>query len=1512
MGIEQQRKKLMAARPIWGERRDIHHVPEPHQNPASGQCNCLAASSPISSNASRLDVSSIRDMNNVIEPLSPSPVIRISTYGWSLESILCTGKQFRPIPRLSASGSTTTMKEITKYERGGLPLIIEGFHKDPKWPRDKFRPEWLEAHGPEDISVRNVHNWNDSKVPLSDFIAKSRASPKFASAEEQERLYGKDAECPDEWNEWLHTSKVIPSALTPEQPENLLLSDVETLMCYIGIGDTFTPCHKDLCASSGQNLMCYTEKDGSSFWFMTKSSDAPEASRYFQKLKQELDHETHVITVAQLANAPFTVFVGEQQLGDLVLVPPRSCHQVVNYGGITIKTSWSRMTLEGLEAAYYHELPIYQRVCRPEIYRVKSTIYHTLRQRTADLEKIHRNDIHRRSLLIDSRHTDLTKGMKALLKLFDDILLEEYSSSHKKMYCLSSASSSPAASQSSADTSSDDAKGIDLHCDFCGADVFQSFFECQKCVSPEVSGYPNVEHGDGFVVCACRPFDELLFCRNKAAQKLSAFTNATYSPLTTSSLSSARGTFRAACQLNQMRKEKVKETKVCSFPIAGEMSHTVLYSSALTCKKCHHSKCFTHILMLHNIHSADALLLHSSDSSHEEHHNHHLTSKGKFEEGRDAFLYSQKQGTKPDISQQRVYLALEYATCRPVNSNFMSLGWYDTYAQIVQDEETDGNMSQNVSTSDLAVSTSQRPSESHASYPSNSATTTSKTPLPESSTTEIPIPTSRKRKRILMDYIGVPDPAHISRQSSRSTSRVADAASVNTSEESITSTQSVSNEPLTTISSTVDVEAADTEQDPDVMQTDTNGTLTATIDEAQAQASSVTTRSPTTISTEIFHANCAITSVTSSTQLPKRKQLRRTTHSALIPSPDPSSTTLETPMSERRQGAGVTSDITTSGSENVKGAKNSRLEVFSSAPSRSSSPVENTIERSSKQGPLDYTNTLRNLRFKKFTRSARRVSPARASYQSSSSSSAYPISTASEGLPHAFNRAPTGDYRSVDTTRVNPTNTAPGNPDTQPSATPKTDVLHDQLKSLSEVVSQLSDEVKLMRQTPPTPVQQFPVIQTAAFSDFVLTMAARMLGTAGPSFSLPHANAHWPQFQMPASYVEQPTYPMPPSPRAEHGYYAPYPPSPPARWERGHWGISDWERSYEVPRTDAGPSSRPSQSQSYSYYSRPRQESYGDDRRDHPVIYERDMDVADIGSSRPHRFSPATAPERRSSTHQVNKHDRLYSRPPTDKRLNRNQIIKSNFVRRSKFSNESRPKEASSRSTLTLDLRSPVTNQRKESSVRKDSPQKEPSPGDFAPQASPRRDPVPPPTSTLSNERDSSRNISLHRETAHRDLTSQGTGFRPPPPPSPTVNRSESISQNLPQLQPLVQRIPIPTGYEVHTGRPEGPRDARTRGQTPVEGLSPMLLSTMDGPSLHQLPFDVRSESSMNLEARGGRSGAQTPFGVRSEPSMNWEDDYEQEDVVISHNDTVPRKPPPEPENARSLAYIDPTANPWL
>ena len=50
-----------------------------------------------------------------------------------------------------------------------------------------------------------------------------------------------------------------------------------------------------------------------------------------QKLGFVIDHQTHIVAPEEFVEAPFQVYVAEQKLGNLVLVPKRSCHHVVNY-----------------------------------------------------------------------------------------------------------------------------------------------------------------------------------------------------------------------------------------------------------------------------------------------------------------------------------------------------------------------------------------------------------------------------------------------------------------------------------------------------------------------------------------------------------------------------------------------------------------------------------------------------------------------------------------------------------------------------------------------------------------------------------------------------------------------------------------------------------------------------------------------------------------------------------------------------------------------------------------------------------------------------------------------------------------------------------------------------------------------------------------------------------------------------------------------------------------------------
>lgn len=610
-----------------------------------------------------------------------SPAIGlITSKDWTLDYLLAAGKRFRGVDTISAkSEAPEQIASIVKdYEQRNVPLVVQDFHHHPNWP-EFFTPQWLESHyGSQPVEVRNVHGERlDRESTVAELISSLRRAPPFAYQGEHERLYGKDMSCPSEWKNWIETSGVLPHAVIPGATGDILPETVETLMSYLGISDTFTPLHKDPCASYGQNIMCHTEDEGHSFWFMTNPSDCGIVSEHFRKLGHELDWEDHVATLEELANAPFDVYVCEQRLGDLILIPPRSFHQVINAGGITIKTSWSRMSIRSLEIALYHELPIYRRVCRPETYRVKRTIYDTLMQRAAALETLV-NDTP------DPTHASvnpLCKEVARLIDLLDDVLEQEYSTQHRRLRQVSNGFTPG---------------GNERACGFCGADIFLSFFQCDSCSPRDGSGGPVCLCPTCVVegrTCKCKSmepvqsgsFRDLLGNRNHAMVKLQAVYKAGFYEEDPEVLSdqhlidSVKTTFQAASVLLGKRREILnsqKTTRTCTLTRKGTKSHVVDGWAIVMCGGCHSGKCFTHILEA-GIHSSEALMVVELDKKGGGWHSIHTNRQKRYEEDVvPRLIWATKKGDKTEIEERLVYFARTFQTPRPL-SEWVSLGFYD-------------------------------------------------------------------------------------------------------------------------------------------------------------------------------------------------------------------------------------------------------------------------------------------------------------------------------------------------------------------------------------------------------------------------------------------------------------------------------------------------------------------------------------------------------------------------------------------------------------------------------------------------------------------------------------------------------------------------------------------------------------------------------------------------------------------------------------------------------------------
>lgn len=263
----------------------------------------------------------------------------------------------------------------------------------------------------------------------------------------------------------------LMSSLPPEMR-------AENLMCYIGHEGTFTPSHREMCASLGQNIMVNAsghineegkpEHPGSSLWFMTETRDRHLVSEYWLSiLGHDIEVENHFAQLVAWKKAPFKTYVVEQRPGDLILIPPLAPHQVWNRGTRTMKIAWNRTTVKTLELALHEALPNSRIVCRDEQYKNKAIIYYTLvkysnliKSARAQVEAAgEQAELIQRSVKIQH----VQKDFRRLFHLYKHILLSEMfapdSREHAEFLPYDS----------------------NVTCAYCRCNIFNRFLSCKSC-----------------------------------------------------------------------------------------------------------------------------------------------------------------------------------------------------------------------------------------------------------------------------------------------------------------------------------------------------------------------------------------------------------------------------------------------------------------------------------------------------------------------------------------------------------------------------------------------------------------------------------------------------------------------------------------------------------------------------------------------------------------------------------------------------------------------------------------------------------------------------------------------------------------------------------------------------------------------------------------------------------------------------------------------------------------------
>ena len=254
----------------------------------------------------------------------------------------------------------------------------------------------------------------------------------------------------------------------------------ENMMCYIGHEGTYTPAHREMCASLGQNIMVETStgavedgkltRPGSSIWFMTESKEREVVSEYWlSTIGHDIEVENHFAQINAWKAAPFKTYVVEQRVGDFILIPPLAPHQVWNRGTRTMKVAWNRTTIETLEMALNEALPNARMVCRDEQYQNKAIVYFTLNKYSRLLkaaEKLKQKKSgskHKDS--VNAKIRQLEKDFRRLQALFTQVLVSE--------------SFFPDREEQKVDLVPYDSY---ITCSYCRCNIFNRFLTCLCCV----------------------------------------------------------------------------------------------------------------------------------------------------------------------------------------------------------------------------------------------------------------------------------------------------------------------------------------------------------------------------------------------------------------------------------------------------------------------------------------------------------------------------------------------------------------------------------------------------------------------------------------------------------------------------------------------------------------------------------------------------------------------------------------------------------------------------------------------------------------------------------------------------------------------------------------------------------------------------------------------------------------------------------------------------------------------
>lgn len=323
--------------------------------------------------------------------IPPTPSVTVPPDS-SAKQLLQLGKPFVDFPRFSIlelqdqkdhDGNPLPFSEwLTKRLQLGQPFVIADFDKLDIWRKagsgsqddaaSGFGIESLiELSTKKNIPIRNCSTGRDLSFTLRKFADSARQSfPEF------QNLYARDLQCPPQWLELCR--QLLPPEVQWGGRLDLFqwlpqCARSEVMMAYVGSEGSSSGFHR--CFSSTVALNLLVESDDRPVVCIGTDFESQQKYNAFMTARGVSPHLDWLnIGTEELLQADFPLYAYDQRVGDLVVFPPATAHQVWNPSTLSAKLVWNILHPLSLEVGFKYVQAPFNRLCHPDVARTNLSL----------------------------------------------------------------------------------------------------------------------------------------------------------------------------------------------------------------------------------------------------------------------------------------------------------------------------------------------------------------------------------------------------------------------------------------------------------------------------------------------------------------------------------------------------------------------------------------------------------------------------------------------------------------------------------------------------------------------------------------------------------------------------------------------------------------------------------------------------------------------------------------------------------------------------------------------------------------------------------------------------------------------------------------------------------------------------------------------------------------------------------------------------------------------------------